>query len=92
MTQEKIGKCHEGVWFSGRDGIYIGRKIIRFAREFGFEFTPGMEYPDAEGHWDLVEQAENHLNLHCVEPGYLFGFDEGDFCLWSEETWKERGE
>jgi hypothetical protein len=37
----------------------------------------------------LLDQSEDWLNDHAAPEGYSFGWHDGEFFLWSTETWEE---
>lgn len=38
---------------------------------------------------DLADGAEQWLNDNCAPDGYSFGWHDGEFFLWSDESWSE---
>ena len=47
------------------------------------------EWQIAEEVYSLADDAESWLNEHAAPEGYSFGWHDGEFFLWSTETWEE---
>ena len=51
--------------------------------------APGITDDEHEVLSDAADEVESWLNEHVAPEGYSFGWFEGEFYLWSQETWDE---
>lgn len=101
MPSEFIPGCIiDGHW-----GIYSQAKMVLIAADFGFtgkevkiakrlmieHDMPGVNAHIREGEWDILNctDAENWLNETVAPEGYSFGWNNGEFFLWSTGEWNE---
>lgn len=41
------------------------------------------------GQGEMADQAEEWLNDHVAPAGYMFGWHDGEFFLWSDDQWED---
>lgn len=51
--------------------------------------SPELTDNEHEALSDASDEVENWLNDHVAPEGYSFGWWEGEFFLWSVESWEE---
>jgi hypothetical protein len=97
-TVERATPADAGCWVEGSRGWRGLSYMVSRAEEWGYPLsTEDREAIEAyhEGDGDLViageiaSEAETWLNDHVSPDGYSFGWHDGEFMLWSAETWCE---
>ncbi len=99
----KLKAPEVGVLISGHAGRYGATELIRLAQEYGFGLDTSdsncvARYEDGEfdptGELDetilwISEDAEDFLNDHVAEEGYMFSWYEGEFYYQPMLWWTE---
>lgn len=89
----KASSTDAGCWIDGHWGQFGSSRLIEIAECYGFTFEPptDSDCPGdiAEQIYEIADEAENWLNAHVAPEGFYFGWYEGEFFLWSAETWDE---
>jgi hypothetical protein len=86
-----------GCWVDGHWGQYGPVRLCDIAQAAGWGGNPlpynadqamDMDY-DQRDEWEgeAADQAEAWLNEHVAPAGFMFGWHEGEFFLWSDVQW-----
>lgn len=94
-----------GCYIESSWGIYGQAKMVLIAAELGYtgkeinaakklmleHDMPGVDARLRDSEWDLLSEsnAEQWLNDTIVPEGYSFGWNDGEFFLWSTSDWEE---
>lgn len=92
-----------GCWVDGHWGWRASVRVIVLAREFGFQVDEELEdaikyfnndecssYSDTpEIVYDASDEAEEWMNNNVAPQGYSFGWFDGEWFLWSYDTWED---
>ena len=62
----------------------------RHLASMGPSTEPGLTVDEHEMLTSAADDAEEWLNEHVAPEGYAFGWHDGEFFLWSHETWEEQ--
>lgn len=61
----------------------------RHLASIGPSDAPGITDDEHEALLDASDSVEQWLNDHAARAGYSFGWNDGEFYLWSEAQWQE---
>lgn len=88
-----------GCWIDGHEGHYGIVTLVTIAETYGMRLSAvdsGAVSRYAAGSnaeieivHSIADEAEEFLNATVAPDGYSFGWHEGAFFLWSEESWRE---
>lgn len=87
----KADPSEAGCWIDGHWGHYGSQRLLTIASCYGFQYSAiDFEDPDCmEAVWWEADIAEAWLNENIAPEGFSFGWYDGEFFLWPEETWQE---
>ena len=82
-----------GCYVSGTWGQYAAGRMISLAESFGWQNEHSVNEDnqndfDLELLIDLADEAELWLNNHIAPAGTSFGWNDGEFFLWSNSDWE----
>jgi len=88
---ERADPSEAGCWIDGHWGQYGSQRLLTIASCYGFQMFPIDEdsLDHAEEIYLEADAAEEWLNEYIAPEGFSFGWHEGEFFLWSEESWEE---
>lgn len=52
---------------------------------------PPLDDDEHEKLMDAADEVEAWMNEHLAPEGFSFGWHDGEFFLWANETWEEEG-
>ena len=96
----RLTKLSAGCWVDGSRGHYAAPYMVTLAVDRGYPITEedqelitaylAGETFDPEGAVvEIADEAEAWLNEHMAPAGYLFGWSDGDFMLWTARDWQD---
>lgn len=83
-----------GCWIDGHHGVYGPERLVSIAESYGYESTllHGYELLEPED-WEAwiweSEAAAEWMNDHVAPEGFSFGWFDGEWFLWSQESWED---
>jgi hypothetical protein len=87
-----------GCWIDDRWGHYGAARLIQITIDLGWddeeaedlaaEYFRGEEFPSDIDIWDVAYDAETWLNENIANPGFSFGWADGEFFLMNDEWWE----
>lgn len=87
-----------GCWIGGHWGQYAAPRLCEIAQAHGWEIDAESKAyidnysngsaEDSEIVYELADKAEEWMNRHVAPKGYSFGWQDGEFYLWSIGDWE----
>lgn len=87
-----------GCWIEGSWGHYAAMRLCEIAESLGWPIDAESKalvanYADATSEdseivYELADEAEEWMNRHVAPKGYGFGWQDGEFYLWSIGDWE----
>lgn len=98
VPTNRILTSDAGCWIDGHWGHYGPARLIEIAHNFGYEKDGAMcqeyLYGDAsslkcEFIVEAADEAEAWMNANVAPAGFSFGWHDGEWFLWSDESWEK---
>lgn len=104
MNSERLIPSDAGCWIDGHWGRYAITNLLAIAESEGWpgmdaELASAIRCNDAEFCSDscccqeiivsAADEAEAWMNANLAPAGYSFGWHDGEFFLWSDESWED---
>lgn len=80
-----------GCWIDGHWGWRGSHRLIQLAHEFGWprgEAEDAIREDDEFVH-EIADEAEEWMNNNVAPANHSFGWFDGEWFLWSHETWED---
>jgi hypothetical protein len=97
----KASPLEIGCWIDGWRGWRASARLVEIARGRGMaisdeDWKAVVVYQSGEGSADdaevvseLADKAEGWLNEHVAPEGHRFGWQDGEFFLWTDDEWAD---